>query len=182
VRHLAAGLAVLAALLAFGAAATTDASSATSATDRCVRGLWQMPNERANTFLQNLIGNPAMRVKSGALTAGFNATEARYGSTHFVLQMDLGDAVLQASATFIFEATYRTAGGKIVLGRGQSELVISKFKAIKNGRTITVPGPPPSTRAIPAGATPYVCTRRTLRWRVPFPGPTGTWAAFDKVR
>jgi hypothetical protein len=152
------------------------------AADRCLRGQWRMPNERANTFLQNLIGNPAMRVKSGVLTAAFDATDARYGSTHFVLQLSLGDAVLQASATFVFEATYGTANRRLVLGRGESELVISKFKAIKGSTTVTVPGGPPRVQRTPAGPTSYVCTRSTLRWKVPFPGPGGTWAAFDRVR
>lgn len=174
-------LSLFAALFTPAAALAPAATSGAGATSRCLRGQWRMPNERANAFLQNLIGLPSMRVKSGVLTAAFNATEARYGSTYFVLQLSVGELKLRATATFIFESTYRTANGKLVLGRGTSELVISKFTAIKNGRTVSVPGPAPSIRRIPAGATPYVCTRSTLRWKVPFPGEDGTWAAFDKV-
>jgi hypothetical protein len=175
---------VVAVLVLVACAAVVSAPpAAAAAPDRCLRGQWRMPNERANTFLQNLIGNPAMRVKSGVLTAAFGRTEARYGSTHFVLHLALGGTrTLQASATFIFESQYGTRRGKLLLGRGQTELVISKFKATKGGATATIPGPAPTITTTPAGATPYVCTRTTLRWKVPFPGPDGTWAAFDRVR
>jgi hypothetical protein len=174
----------VAALVLVACAVVFSAAPAAAAVpDRCLRGQWRMPNERANTFLQNLIGNPAMRVKSGVLTAAFGRTEARYGSTHFVLHLTLGETrTLQASATFIFESRYSTRRGKLLLGRGQTELVISKFKATKGDTTATVPGPEPTTRTTPAGATPYVCTSTTLRWKVPFPGLDGTWAAFDRVR
>jgi hypothetical protein len=173
----------LCALALLGCTAAGAAMPATTAaSDPCLRGQWRMPNERANTFLQNLIGNPAMRVKSGVLTAAFGGNQARYGSTHFVLQMTVGDLALRAAATFNFEAGYRTRSDKLVLGAGSSELAISKFQAIKGGRTVTVDGPAPRTTGTPAGATPYVCTSRTLRWKVPFPGPGGTWASFDRVR
>ena len=65
-------------LAALACVAALAVAPAGMAADRCLRGQWRMPNERANTFLQNLIGNPAMRVKSGVLTAAFDATDARY--------------------------------------------------------------------------------------------------------
>ena len=43
----------------------------------------------------------------------------------------------------------------------------------KDGETFTVPGPPGRTETLPGGATPYTCTRTTLKWPVPL-GAGGT--------
>ena len=101
-----------------------------------------------------------------------------YGSTHFVVKVAAGDLQLTGTATFHFEAPWETRNGKLVLGAGRSELVISKFTATKDGQTITVAGPPPTIKRTPAGATPYTCSARVLRWKVPV---NNTWARFSRV-
>ena len=68
--------------------------------------------------------------------------------------------------------------GKLILGRGESELFISKFSATKDGRTFTVPGPGATTRRTPAGETPYTCRGDTLRWKIPL---NDTWTLFRRV-
>lgn len=169
-------LAVVAVAAAFSAAPGTAGTSA----DRCLRGDWRMSNAAANRLLQQLIGNPQLRVRRGVLTAAFDAREMRYGSTDFVVVISLADAQLEGVATFINELRYTTRAGRIVIQGGTTELNISKFTGTKNGRTITVPGPPPTSRTVPAGgATPYTCSRSTLRWRIPV---NNTWATFQRVR
>ncbi len=55
-----------------------------------------------------------------------------------VVKVDGGALVMRGTASFIFEASWSTSRGKLVLGRGESELFISKFSATKNGQTYTV--------------------------------------------
>lgn len=139
-----------------------------TAQDRCVRGEWKMSNSASNALLQMLAPNPNMRVTRGVITAAFPRNDTmRYGSTFFVIELAVGDMVLEGTATFITEAPWSTQGGNLVLGRGRSELVISKFKATKDGQTFTVPGGPPIIRRTARGSAPYTCNRTTLRWRVP---------------
>jgi hypothetical protein len=102
----------------------------------------------------------------------------RYGSTHFVVKVDGGALVMTGTATFVFEASWSTSRGKLVLGRGTSELFISKFSATKDGRTFTVPGPGATTKRTPAGETPYTCRGDTLRWKIPL---NDTWTLFRRV-
>jgi hypothetical protein len=156
---LAAGVALLSA---------APASSGPAAQDRCLRGAWKMSNAASNALLQDLIRNPNMRVRRGVITAAFpREGTMRYGSTDFVLQLRAGDMIMEGTATFIFEAPWSTSRGNLVLGRGRSELVISKFTATKDGRTITVPGGDPIIQRTARGSTPYTCNRTTLRWRIP---------------
>jgi hypothetical protein len=162
-----------------GTAQPSAVSSGSTAADRCVRGEWRMSNAAANALLQSLIPSGNIRVSEGVLTAAFPRNgHMRYGSTHFVVTADGGALVLKGSATFIFEADWNTRAGRLVLDAGRSELVISKFQATKDGRTVTVSGPPPTIRRTPPGATPYTCNRTTLRWRVPV---NRTWATFRRV-
>jgi hypothetical protein len=157
------GLAACVALLA-----AAPAGSELAAQDRCVRGAWKMSNAASNAVLQSLVQTPNISVEQGVLTAAFPRTGTmRYGSTHFVVKIDGGALVMKGTASFIFEAPWSTAGGRLVLGRGRSELFISKFTAIKDGRTITVDGPGATVTRTPAGRTPYTCRGDTLRWRIP---------------
>jgi hypothetical protein len=173
----------LAALVA-GAFASSGSSSPSApdarVQDRCVRGEWRMSNAAANALLQRLIPNPAMRVTEGVVTAAFARGERmRYGSTHFVVTYDTGDLTMIGSATFFFEAGWQTGHRKLILDAGRSELVISKFTAIKDGKTYTVPGGPPLRQRTQGGGTPYTCSGNTLRWRVPI---NNSWATFRRVR
>lgn len=174
-------LALVAATLAAGAGAAAASGSAGSA-DRCLRGDWRISNAAVNDLLQRIVPVPSMQVSRGVLTASFNAAEARYGSTFFNLTQALGPLSLTATATFLTEARYTTRSGRLVVAGGTSELVISKFTAVKDGRQVTVPGPAPTTRSIPAGSTPYTCTASMLRWRMPIGSPSGTWVTFRRVR
>jgi len=162
----ASALAVAAGFLVAGSASA--GSDATSAQDRCLRGQWKMSNAASNALLQQLVSNPNMRVRRGVLTAAFGRDDPmRYGSTDFVVQIQAGDLVMEGVATFIFQAPWSTSGGNLVLGRGRSELVISKFTAYKDGKVISVPGGPPIIKRTPRGEAPYTCNRTTLRWRIP---------------
>jgi hypothetical protein len=157
-----------------------SASGGPALKDRCVQGEWRMSNAASNAFLQSLIPTGNIRVSEGVITAAFpRRGRAVYGSTHFVVQVSAGDMVLKGTATFHFEAGWETKEGKILLQPGRSELVISKFQATKDGRTVTVPGPPPTIRRTPRGGAPYTCNSTTLRWKVPL---NNTWTRFRRVR
>lgn len=163
-----------------GAASSAPGAAEARVHDRCVRGEWRMSNAAANALLQRLVPNPAMRVTEGVLTAAFPRGERmKYGSTHFVLTMDTGDLVMIGSATFFFEAGWQTGNGKLILDAGRSELVISKFTAIKNGQRFTVPGGAPLRQRTQGGGTPYTCRGNTLRWKIPI---NNSWATFRRVR
>ncbi len=150
-----------------------------SVRDRCVRGDWKMSNSASNAVLQSLIRTPNISVERGVLTASFpRAGTMRYGTTDMVVKADGGALVMRGTATFIFEASWSTSRGKLILGRGESELFISKFSATKDGRTFTVPGPGATTRRTPAGETPYTCRGDTLRWKIPL---NDTWTLFRRV-
>jgi hypothetical protein len=174
-------LALVAAGLAAGLAlvAASPAGSEPAVKDRCVQGQWKMSNAASNAFLLSLVSTGNIRVAEGVITAAFpRRGRAVYGSSHFVVQVTAGDMVLKGTATIHFEAGWETKEGKILLGPGRSELVISKFQATKDGRTVTVPGPPPTIRRTPRGGAPYTCNRTTLRWKVPL---NDTWTLFRRV-
>jgi hypothetical protein len=163
-----------------GSGASSPGAAEQRVQDRCVRGEWRMSNAAANRLLQRLVPNPAMRVTEGVLTAAFpRGDRMRYGSTHFVVRYDTGAMTMIGSATFFFEAGWQTGNRKLILDAGRSELVISKFTAIKDGKTVTVPGGRPVLQRIQGGAMPYTCRGSTLRWKVPF---GNTWATFQRVR
>lgn len=139
-----------------------------------------MRNAAANALLQRLIPNPNMRVSEGVLTAAFPRDERmKYGSTHFVLTLTGGELTMIGSATFFFEAGWQTGNRKLILDAGRSELVISKFTAIKDGKRFTVSGGSPLRQRVQGGATPYTCRGNTLRWKIPI---NNTWATFQRVR
>ena len=174
-------LVVAAATVAVGVftGGAVSAPTEASARDRCVRGDWKMSNSASNAVLQSLIRIPNISVERGVLTASFpREGTMRYGTTHMVVKADGGALVMRGTATFIFEASWSTSRGKLVLGRGESELFISKFSATKNGQTYTVPGPGATTKRTPAGETPYTCRGDTLRWKIPL---NNTWTLFRRV-
>lgn len=176
-------LAMLAAsLVAVGVTAVATAAPTADANARCLRGQWRTTNVEANAYLQRLMPLPEMKVSRGVLTAGFGGGEMRYGSTSFQVALTTMPLVLRASASFVYEATYTVRGGAIAVGRGTSEVAISKFKATKDGKTVSVPGPAPTTRRIPAGTVPYTCVRNTLRLRPPVGAPDGAFITFQRVR
>ena len=178
-RSIAAALALTCVAAGFALATAAPAGSGPTLKDSCVRGEWRMSNSASNALLQSLIPSGNIRVVEGVITAAFpRRGRALYGSTHFVVQVSGGDMVLKGTATFHFEAPWATREGKIVLGAGRSELVISKFTATKDGRTFTVPGPPATVRRTPPGGAPYTCNRTTLRWKVPL---NNTWTLFRRV-
>jgi hypothetical protein len=145
-----------------GATGGTESASA----DRCLRGSWRTSRAEANRVLAVLTGG-TMTVAEGRLTAGFNATRMTYGSTHFVVRIQQGDFLLEGTANFVYEAPYTTRGETIVVGRGRTELFISKFRGENNGRSITVPGPGLTVRRLPAGPVPYKCRADSMNLGIP---------------
>ncbi len=145
-----------------GAVGSTDEAAA----DRCLRGSWRTTRAEAQRILTVLTGG-TMRVAEGTLTAGFSATRMTYGSTHFVVRIQQGDFLLEGTANFIYEAPYTTRGESIIVGRGRSELFISKFRGEKDGRSITVPGPGLRVVRVPAGPVSYKCRRGSMNMGIP---------------
>jgi hypothetical protein len=86
---------------------------------------------------------------------------------------------MTGTADFSFEAGWHTEDGKLILDAGRSYLYILKFSATKDGRTITVAGPPPTRRRVSGDAGPYTCRGDTLRWKIPL---NDTWATFRRTR
>ncbi len=168
----------LAVLLLTGAllvalAPAVRANSPAATRDPCLTGSWQVRGADALALLQQLAPSPLLRVPVGTITASFRRGQMAYGSPYFILKQQLGDVELSATATWINERSYRTRGGRLVLGAGTSTVDIPKYTGVKEGREVTVPGPGQSTTALPAGSVRYTCTRGTLRWPVPV-GPSGS--------
>jgi hypothetical protein len=149
-------------VLTGGAGAGTENASA----DRCLRGDWRTTRAEAQRILRILTGG-TMTVAEGRLTAGFSRNRMTYGSTHFVVRIQQGGFLLEGTANFLYEAPYTTRGENVVVGRGRSELFISKFRGEKDGTSVTVPGPAPTTRALPAGRLPYKCRGGTMNLGMP---------------
>lgn len=173
---------VVTAVVLCGALAGAALSSPSPARvrDRCVRGEWRMSNATSNALLQSLIPSGNITVTEGVITAAFPADDRmNYGSTHFVVKLAAGPLELKGFADFFFDAPWATKNGKLLLSAGRSELMISKFTAIKDGRTVTVPGPAPIRRRTSPGAAPYTCNGNTLRWKIPL---NDTWTLFRRVR
>lgn len=175
-------LAFAALAVAVGMAGAASAGETTTANARCLVGQWRTTNVEANRVLQRLAPNPNMKVSRGVLTAGFGSGELRYGSSFFSLALQAPPVTLRATATFVFEATYRVRGNMILLGPGSSEVTISKFKAVRDGKTVTVAGPEPQTTSTPAGAVPFTCSGNTLRIRPPVGATPASRVTFQRVR
>lgn len=174
-----------AAAVTFGVLAGAGASSP-SATDtrvqqdRCVRGEWRMSTSASNALLQSLIPLANIRVTQGVMTAAFPRNgRMLYGSTHFVVKLTAGPLTMTGTADFSFEASWQTGNGKLILDAGRSYLYISKFSATKDGKTVTVAGPPPTVRRVSGDATPYTCRGDRLRWKIPL---NDTWVTFRRAR
>ena len=148
--------------------------------DPCLTGSWRMGAAESTALLQQLVGLPSFTVTEGTITMAFGRGRMTYGSTVFVLRGDLGGQQFTAEASFLTEAPYRTRAGKIVNGRGTSEISYGEMTATKDGQTYSVPGPAGRTESVAAGSTPYTCTRSTLRWAVPTSGGS-TMATFRRA-
>jgi hypothetical protein len=180
----AAALVACTALATSGAAATGGiaAGEAGVATGpRCLQGHWRTTNVEANELLQRLVPLPELKVSRGVLTAAFGGGEMRYGSTSFQVAFSTAALVMRGSASFLYEARYTATRSRIALGRGSSEVAITKLKATKDGKTITVPGVAPTTRAIPAGSVRYTCRGGKLKLRPPVGAPGGAYVTFSRV-
>jgi hypothetical protein len=159
-------------------ATAAGGASERAAADRCLRGDWRTTRAEAQRILRILTGG-TMTVAEGRLTASFNRNRMTYGSTHFVVRIQRGSFLLEGTANFVYEAPYTTRGENIVVGRGRSELFISKFRGEKDGTSITVPGPAPTTRTLPAGPLPYKC--RAASMNLGMPGHPGEAMRFLRV-
>jgi hypothetical protein len=150
--------------------------------DQCLTGQWRMGPEASTQLLRELVPVPGWLVTNGTITTSFRNGRMIYGSTLFILEGALGPAKsLKAEASWINESTYRTRGGKIITGPVSSELSYGDFTGTKDGETFSVPGPPGTTETLPGGATPYTCTRNTLKWPVPLGSGGTTTATFRRA-
>jgi hypothetical protein len=161
-------LLLCAAVVSSGLAITGGAVAGTenAAANRCLRGDWRTTQAEARRILGILTGGN-MTVAEGRLTASFSRTRMTYGSTHFVVRLQQGGFLLEGTANFVYGAPYTTRGENIVVGRGRSELFISKFRGENNGTSVTVPGPAPTTRILPAGPIPYKCRGDSMNLGMP---------------
>lgn len=159
-------LAIVSAAVGLAAVGGATGGTESASADRCLRGSWRTSRAEANRVLRVLTGG-TMTVAEGRLTAGFNATRMTYGSTHFVVRIQQGDFLLEGTANFVYEAPYTTRGEKIIVGRGRSELFISKFRGENDGRSVTVPGPGLSVRRLPPGPVPYKCRADSMNLGIP---------------
>lgn len=178
-------LLTIAAVALPGAATAAGASAAQSPTavtrDPCLRGQWRMGPAASTALLRNLVPIPGWLVTDGTITTSFRNGRMVYGSTLFILEGSVGDGQsLTAEASWINESSYRTRNGRIITGPVTSEIAYGEMTGTKDGRTYTVPGPPGRTQTLPGGATPYTCTRTTLKWPVPLGSGGSTMATFQR--
>lgn len=156
-------VAVAASLVGGASAASTPAGFGSAA---CLRGNWVANRAETNRVVHALVPVSALQV-TGRLYMIFRGGNFQYGSTGLVIGMDLGDADLTASGRFFSLSPYTARTGRLTLGAGESTVEFDDFKATKNGRTYTMPGPAPTTRSIPGGATAFQCRAGTLKVRLP---------------
>lgn len=182
-RHAAALLLAVAAVApALTAAPAMAAEPGAVRRDPCLTGQWRMGPAASLELLSALVPIPGWLVTNGTITTSFNGGRMTYGSTLFILEGSLGDAQsLKAEAMWLNESTYRTRGGKIITGPVSSEISFGDLTGTKNGEAFTVPGPPARTETLPGGATPYTCTRTTLKWPVPVSSGGTTMATFRRA-
>jgi hypothetical protein len=132
----------------------------------CVRGHWVANQAETKRVMHALVPVPGLE-PTGKLYMQFRNGMFQYGSTSLVLKMDMGDAVATASARFFSLARYTARNGSFTTRRGQATIEYGQMSATKDGRTVTVPGPPSKTTSIPGGTTPFQCRGSTLRVRLP---------------
>ena len=161
--------------LALATTLATPAEAATPAVNRdpCLTGRWVMDAATSTRLLNQLVPIPGAAVTEGVISMTFRRGVQTYGSTLFVITGTVGDTTFVSESSWINEASYRTRNGRIITGPGTSELSFGDQTASTPSGTVTVPGPPGSTTAIPGGSTPYRCSRTMLTWPVPL-GPTGS--------
>ncbi|MBK9740739.1 MAG: hypothetical protein IPO93_14855 [Actinobacteria bacterium] len=166
--------------------ATTAAATATRpptvARDPCLAGQWRMSPAASTQLLRELVPVPGWLVTNGTITTSFRDGRMIYGSTLFILEGTLGAGQsIKAEASWINESSYRTRGGKIVTGLVSSEISYGDLTGTKDGETFSVPGPAGRSETLPGGATPYTCTRSTLKWPVPVGAGGSTMATFRRA-
>ena len=150
--------------------------------DPCLAGQWRMTPEASTRLLRELVPVPGWLVTDGTISTSFRDGRMVYGSTLFILEGTLGPGQsIKAEASWINESSYRTRGGKIITGPVSSEISYGDMTGTKDGETFTVAGPPGKTETLPGGATPYTCTRTTLKWPVPLGSGGTTTATFRRA-
>jgi hypothetical protein len=132
----------------------------------CLRGEWKASQAETQRVLRSLVPVPGYEV-NGRLYMHFRGGAFQYGSTGLVLRNSIGDAVMTASGRFFTLAPYTARTGMLTLRAGESTIEWGAFTATKGGRTVSVPGPAPSTKRTPAGSVPFQCGGSTLKVRLP---------------
>lgn len=147
-------------------ASAAPSPSAGSGTPACLRGEWQASDAETKRVLNALVSVPGLEPR-GKLYMIFRDGRFQYGSTSLVLKVNVGDAVATARARFFSLAPYTARNGSFTTRRGSTTIEYGEMTATKNGQTYTVSGPPPRTKRIPGGTTPFQCRGRTLKVRLP---------------
>ena len=153
---------VVAATTALAAPAPSPSGSGSA---NCIRGHWVANQAETKRVLRALAPVPGLE-PTGKLYMQFRDGMFQYGSTSLVMKMDIGDAVATARARFFTLARYTARNGSLTTGRGQSTIEYGPMSATKDGRTVTVPGPPTRTTSVPGGTTPFQCRGNTLKVRL----------------
>ncbi len=163
---------LIATLAAVGAvfAALTPASSAAAASGSgsaaCLRGNWVASQGETNRVLRALIPTGGFEA-TGRLYMIFRDGAFQYGSRSLVLQNTVGDMRLTARGMFYTLAPYTAQRGLFTTRSGEYHIEWGRWAGSKGGRTFSVAGPPPQTRRIPGGPTPFQCRGSTLKVRLP---------------
>lgn len=167
----------VAALVGLGPA---DAARSESSTASCLRGRWFASTAESHRVLQALAPGP-YRVQ-GQLFVTFDGRLMLYGTTQMRLSFDLGSSLLYADARFESQARYRVRRpGTVTLAVGSSVVTYEGFTAVKNGRRVTVPGPPDRSTSTPAGPWPYRCSAGRLTLKLPA-FASMDWISFQRRR
>jgi hypothetical protein len=142
------------------------AGSPGSGSPSCLRGNWVATQGETNRVMRALIsGSPFTAY--GRLYMVFRDGAFQYGSTGLVLETNIGEATMTARARFFTLAPYTARTGLMTTRSGESTIEYGPMSGTKDGRTVTVAGPPTRTTRVPGGSTAFRCAGSTLKVRLP---------------
>jgi hypothetical protein len=160
-------LAVVTAGVALAASATTSqAPTGGFGSPSCLRGDWVAGRAETSRVLRALVPVDGIQVK-GKLYMQFHDGRFQYGSTGLVTTIGGGGLTLSATGRFFSLHRYTATPGVLQLANGERTTAWGRFTATKDGKTVSVKGPPTKTQRAAGGITPFQCRRNTLRVRLP---------------
>jgi hypothetical protein len=132
----------------------------------CLRGDWVANRAETSRVVRALIPVDAIQVK-GKLYMQFHDGRFQYGTTNMVTTISGGDLTMTATGRFFSLHNYEARPGVLELSRGERTTSWGRFTATKDGKTVSVNGPPDKTVRAPGGITPFQCRGNTLKVRLP---------------